>query len=167
MKSRTRESLIKALSYCSLREIPEADSGEDVWIKALALVTKSDGNDYYVSVEKDAKTLINRVKKDFGPTGAIVKYREFYPYLYLSSEYMPKFPDKSKETKVKYLEERIPDVNWAKRSVKDINDAIIGLAITAQLKDAISNFYYTEVEEDGQGYIETEVGGDEGEAEGE
>lgn len=164
MENRTRASLIKALSYCSLRELPEKDNGEDVWIKALALVTKSDGNDYYVNVEKDAETLVNRVKKDFGPTGAIVKYKEIYPYLYLSSEYMPKFSDKSKETKVKYLEERLPDVNWAKRSTKDINDAIIGLAIAAQLRDAITNFYYTEAEEYEQDDIETEVGGDESEA---
>ena len=167
MKSKTRASLINALSYCSLRELPDADSGEDVWIKALALVTKTNGCDYFVALEKDAKTLVNRVKKDFGDTGAIVEYKEIYPYLYLSSEYMPKFHDKTKDARVKYLLGIKPNVNWSKYSLKELNDEIIGLAIQAQLNYIKSNFNYTIIEDDGQGYFEAEAGGDEGEVEGE
>lgn len=167
MKSKTRASLINALSYCSLRELPDADSGEDVWIKALALVTKTNGCDYFVALEKDAKTLANHVKKDFGDTGAIVEYKEIYPYLYLSSEYMPKFQDKTKDARVKYLSGIEPNVNWSKYSLKELNDAIMGLAIQAQLNHIKSNFNYTIIEDDGQGYFEAEAGGDEGEVEGE
>lgn len=163
MKSRTRESLLKALSYCSLRELPELDNGEDVWIKALALVTKNNGRDYFVAIEKDPKSLLNRVKKDFGDTGAIVEYKGIYPYLYLSSEYMPKFHDKTKETRVKYLSSVKPDVNWAKYSLKELNDAVLGLAIQAQLKYIQSNLNYTTIEDDEQGYIDAEVRRDEGE----
>lgn len=167
MKSNTRVSLINALSYCSLRELPEADNGEDVWIKALALVTKTNGCDYFVAIEKDPKTLANRVKKDFGDTGAIVEYKAIYPYLYLSSEYMPKLLDKTKEARVKYLTEMYPEGNWAKYSLKELNDIVLGTAIKAQLDHIKSNFYYTSIEDGRQEYIETETGGDEGEVEGE
>lgn len=167
MRSKTRASLIKALSYCSLRELPEVDNGEDVWIKALALVTKMDGRDYFVAIEKDHKTLTNRVKKDFGDTGAIVSYKSIHPYLYLSSEYMPKFHDKTKETRIKYLTDANPDVNWSECSLKELNDAVLGLAIKAQLNHIKSNFNYTIIEDDGQEIIETRAGGNEGEVEGE
>lgn len=167
MKSRTRASLIKALSYCSLRELPEPDSGEDVWIKALALVTKTDGRDYFIAIEKDPTTLVNRVKKDFGDTGAIAEYKTIYPYLYLSSEYMPKFHDKTKESRIKYLADVNPDVDWSKYSLKELNDAVLGLAIKAQLNHIKSNFNYTNIEDDRQEYIEAEAGGYESEAESE
>lgn len=167
MKSKTRASLINALSYCSLRELPEVDSGEDVWIKALALVTKTDGRDYFIAIEKDPKTLANRVKKDFGDTGAIVVYKSIHPYLYLSSEYMPKFHDKTKEARAKYLTDVNPDIDWSKCSLKELNDAVLGLAIKAQLNHIKSNFNYTIIEDDRQEYIETGTGGDEGEVEGE
>lgn len=165
MRSKTRASLIKALSYCSLRELPELDSGENVWIKALALVTKTNGCDYFVDIEKDHKTLVNRVKKDFGDIGAIVEYKEFYPYLYLSSEYMPKFHDKTKDARVEYLTKVNPGVNWAKYPLKELNDAILGLAIKSQLDHIKSNFNYTNIEDDGQGNIASEDRGDESEVE--
>lgn len=167
MKSKTRASLIKALSYCSLRELPDADNGEDVWIKALALVTKTDGGNCYVAIEKEPKTLKNRVKKDFGGTGAIVEYNEFYPYLYLSQEYMPKFHDKTKDARIKYLASIEPNISWNQYSLKELNDTILGMAIESQLNHIKSNFNYEFIEDDRQEYIEAEAGGDEGEVEGE
>lgn len=165
MKSNTRASLIKALSYCSLRELPDLDRGEDVWIKALALVTKTDGSHCYVAVEKDPNTLKNRVKKDFGGTGAIVEYNEFYPYLYLSQEYMPKFHDKTKEARIKYLTSVNPEIDWSKYSLKELNDAVLGLAIKAQLNHIKSNFNYEFIKDDRQECTEAEAGGNEGEVE--
>lgn len=167
MKSNTRASLINALSYCSLRELPEMDSGEDVWVKALALVTKTDGSNCYVAIEKDPKTLKNRVKKDFGGTGAIVEYKSIHPYLYLSSEYMPKFHDKTKDARVKYLASIKPNISWNQYSLKELNDTILGMAIESQLNHIKSNFNYTSIEDDRQEDIEAEVRGDEGEVEDE
>lgn len=167
MKSSTRASLINALSYCSLRDLPEVDRGEDVWIKALALVTKTDGSRCYVAIEKDPKTLKNRVKKDFGGTGAIVEYNEFYPYLYLSQEYMPKFNDKTKDARVKYLTSIRPNISWSQYSLKDLNDTILGIAIESQLNHIKSNFNYEFIEDDRQEYTEAEAGGNEGEVEDE
>lgn len=161
ISSKTRASLIKALSYCSLRELPEPDNGEDVWIKALALVMKSDGSDYFVNVVKDAETLENIIKCDFGPTGAIVKYKEFYPYLYLSPEYTPKLADKSKDAKVEYLSKIFPHKNWSKCTVKELQNAIIGSAITMQLNQINYNSNSNNEEDNGEERIETEVGRDE------
>lgn len=163
MKSNTRASLIKALSYCSLRELPEVDSGEHTWIKALALVTKNDGSNCYVAIEKDPKTLRNRVKKDFGGTGAIIEYNEFYPYIYLSQDYMPEFHDKTKDTRVKYLSSIKPNISWNQYSLKELNDTILGIAIESQLNHIESNFHYEFIEDDRQEYTEAEVGGDESE----
>jgi hypothetical protein len=163
IKRNTRASLIKALSYCSLRELPEPDNGEDVWIKALALVTKSDGSDYFVNIVKDADTLENKVKKDFGPTGAITKYKEFYPYLYLSPEYMPKLSDKSKDAKIEYLSRVYPNRDWSKFTVKELQNAIIGSAITMQLNQINYNINYNFVDDNGEGEFEEETGGNKGE----
>lgn len=163
MNKRTRESLVKALSYCSLRELPPIDNGEDVWIKALALVEKTDGGDYFVDLQKDPTTLLNKIKKDFGHTGSIVKYKEVYPYLYLSSDFMPTFNDKTKESRVTYLERVMPTGNWKTMSLKDLNNAIIGVAISLQLNNIKSNTIYI-TEQYGEDGIEAEVGGYEDEA---
>ena len=166
MNSRTRSSMIKALAHCSLRELPELDNGDDVWIKALALVEKTDGCEYFVDLHKDAHTLTNKVKRDFGPTGAIVRYKAIYPYLYLSSDFMPTFNDKTKDSRVKYLERMSPTRDWSKLSLKELNDAVIGVAITLQLNNIKSNTTYITVEDEEYG-IGEETGGDEGEVESE
>lgn len=164
MNSKTRASLIKALAHCSLRELPELDNGEDVWIKAIALVEKTDGCDYFVDIHKDATTLTNKVKCDFGPTGAIVKFKEFRPYLYLSSDFMPTFNDKTKDSRVKYLERMSPNRVWSKLSLKELNDAVIGVAISLQLNNIKSNTTYITIDDE-QGGIDKEIGGDEGKVE--
>lgn len=156
MNKRTKESLVRALSHCSLRELPPIDNGEDVWIKALALVEKSDGCDYFVDLQKDPATLSNKVKKDFGHTGSIVRYKEVYPYLYLSSNFMPTFSDNTKESRVTYLERVNPTGNWRAMSLKALNSAIIGVAISSQLNNIKSNTIYI-TEQDGEDGIETEA----------
>lgn len=161
MNKKTRESLIKALSYYSLRELPEEDNGEDIWIKALALVTKYDGNDYFVGLEKDPITLTNRVKADFGPSSAIVKYKSIHPYLYLSAEYMPK-GDMKKDEKIEYLKRQFPLLSFEKKTVKELDALIIGSAIKLQLVQVTMDKYYNDIE-DGQEYFEGEAGGCEGE----
>lgn len=161
MRSNTRQSLIRALSSCSLRELPEIDSGEDVWIKALAMVEKSTGEECFVSLSKDPYTLKNKVSRDFGSTGAIVKYISIHPYMYLSDNFMPKFRDKSKDSRVEYLKRLDRNVDWDKKTLKELNDAIIGFAIMMQLNNMESNINY--IEDDRQGDFETEDRGDESE----
>lgn len=125
------------------------------------MVTKTDGSRCYVAIEKDPKTLNNRVKKDFGGTGAIVEYNEFYPYLYLSQEYMPKLADKSKDAKVEYLSKIFPHKNWSKCTVKELQNAIIGSAIMMQLNQINYNANSNNEEDNGEERIEAEVRRDE------
>ena len=69
MKKNIKEtSLVGALSYFLLRDLPEKDNGENIWVKALALVKKKDGSESYVYVAKDPKTLDNKIVK-----GTLVK----------------------------------------------------------------------------------------------
>lgn len=158
MNKKTRESLIKALSYYSLRDLPEEDKGEDVWIKALALVTKYDGNDYFIGLEKDPTTLSNKIKNDFGPSSAIVRYKAIYPYLYLSAEYMPKSGMK-KDEKVAYLSRFYPYMNFDGKTVKELDNLIIGTAIKLQLEQVKNDNYHIEVD-NGEYGVEEETGGD-------
>lgn len=161
MRSNTRLSLITALSSLSLRELPEEYNGEDVWIKALALVEKNTGEKCFVSLSKDPYTLTNKVTRDFGSTGSITKYISIHPYLYLSDNFMPKFRDKNKDSRVEYLKRLDRNVVWSKKTLKELNETIIGFAIMMQLNNMESNINYSE--DDKQGDIETEDRGDESE----
>lgn len=161
MRSNTRQSLIRALSACSLRGLPEEDNGEDVWIKALALVEKSTGEECFVSLTKDYHTLEDKVTRDFGATGAIVRYISIHPYLYLSDSFMPRFNDKTKESRVAYLNRFNSKVDWTKKTLKELNNTIVGFAIMMQLDSIKSNTNY--IEDDGQECVETEDRGYEGE----
>lgn len=163
MRNNTRQSLIRALSFCSLRELPEADNGEDVWIKAIALVEKSTGEECFVSLTKDYHTLENKVTRDFGATGAIVRYISVHPYLYLSSDFMPKFNDKSKDSRVAYLRGFNSSIDWNKKTLKELNNIIIGFAIMMQLDNIAANEKY--IEDDRQEIVDTEVRGHEDEIE--
>jgi hypothetical protein len=78
---------------------------------------------------------------------------------------MPKFHDKTKDTRIKYLASIDPNISWSQYSLKELNDAILGMAIGSQLNHIKSNFNYEFIEDDRQEYIEAEAGGDEGEVE--
>lgn len=150
----TRVSLLKALSKCSLRELPEKYDGEDVWIKALALVVKATGEECFVSLTKDPKTLTDKISNDFGGTGVVIKYKSIHPYLYLSDDFMPKFNDKSKESRAAYLHKMDPATDWSKKTLKELNNAIIGIAIKLQLNNINSNTHY--IDDYGDNDTETE-----------
>ena len=160
MNKRTKESLVRALSYCSLRELPEIEDGETIWIKALALVEKGTGEECFVELTKDYDMLSNKVTKDFGGTGAIFKYKSIHPYLYLSSSYMPSFRDRTKDSRIAYLERVRPGIDWSSKGFKELNSAIIGIAIKLQLNSIKSNTIYI-TEEDGERDVEVETIGDE------
>lgn len=160
MRSSIHKSLIKALSACSLRELPEIEDGETIWIKALALVEKVTGEECFIELTKDCDTLSNRVTRDFGGTGAIFKYKSIHPYLYLSSSYMPSFNDRTKDSRIAYLERMRPDIDWSSKGFKELNSAIIGVAIKLQLDSIKSNTIYI-TEEDGERDVEVEAIGDE------
>lgn len=135
MKKRLEESLIDALSFCSLRDLPDVENGTDIWIRALAKVAKADGSYAYVYVEKVADTLENRVKKDFGSVSSIMRYIEYYPFSYLDSLYMPVFEGETKEERVKYLSKVRRDKDFSGMTLKELNREVIKVAIMSQLTE--------------------------------
>ena len=135
MKKRLEETLIDALSYCSLRELPSPENGVDVWIRAIAKVAKNDGTFAYVYMEKNTETLENKIKKDFGTIGAIVKVLECYPFSYLDSKYMPIFKNNSKEERISYLSRVRRDKDFSKMTLKELNREVVKMAIIAQLEN--------------------------------
>jgi hypothetical protein len=129
-----RESLIDALSWASLRELPEKDNGENIWIRALALVSKRDGSKAYVALVK-GKNGEDRIIRDFGSVSIIVKIEEVYAFEYLDSSYLPTFDSKKKEDKIKWLSMQRPEVNYEEMSAKELNKAILHVAMQNQLAD--------------------------------
>jgi hypothetical protein len=129
-----RESLIDALSWASLRELPERDNGENIWIRALALVSKRDGSKAYVALVK-GKNGEDRIIRDFGSVSMIVKIEEIYAFEYLDSSYLPTFDSKKKEDKIKWLSMQRPEVNYEEMSAKELNKAILHVAMQNQLAD--------------------------------
>lgn len=129
-----RESLIDALSWASLRELPEKDNGENIWIRALALVSKRDGSKAYVALVK-GKNGEDRIIRDFGSVSMIVKIEEVYAFEYLDSSYLPTFDSKKKEDKIKWLSMQRPEVNYEEMSSKELNKAILHVAMQNQLAD--------------------------------
>lgn len=135
MNKKTEDSMIDALSYCALRDLPPEDEGKDVWISALALISKGDGCQYFAYVEKDPKTGDNKIVKDFGSMSVIRKVEKYYPISYLKAEYMPVFKTKTKEERVNHLAKvtfKDPS-EYEGMSVKELNKAILLRAISTQL----------------------------------
>ena len=128
-------SLIEALSFCSLRELPEEDDKENIWILALAEVQKHDGSISYVLLRKNWETLTDNIVKDFGTVSAIHKINHIYPFNFLKAGYMPTFKTNKKEDKVNYLKKSNP-ANTAKYesiTAKELDKEIIKIAIKTQL----------------------------------
>lgn len=133
MGKKTDESLIDALSYCGLRDLPEPWDKENVWVKAIVRLVKSDGVEYYAYVEKTTKNE-ERIKKVFGGVAAIVKILEYYPFSYLRAEFMPQFEDKKdKKVRIEYLQKANPDKDYSKYTIKQLNKEILDGAICRQL----------------------------------
>lgn len=135
MKDWKNETLIDALSYCALRELPEKDNEEDFWLRAVALVQKTDGTQSYVYVEKSVKDLSNRIMKDWGTSATICNIIEYYPFSFLKAQFMPKFKTQKKEERIKYLttyDKR--DGDWQGYSLKELDAEVLKRAARKQLE---------------------------------
>ena len=75
MRDRKNESLVSALSWAGLTELPPKDTKENVYVRALALVAKTDGTESYVALVKD-RTGEDKIVKDFGSIYPIAKVKD-------------------------------------------------------------------------------------------
>lgn len=131
MDKSLRASLLEALQWAALREVPETND-KDVWICALALVTKKDGSKGYVALRKDSKNE-SKVVKDFGTISMIAKVEEIYPYLFLDAAFLPVFKGSKKEDRIKWLEANGINEDMEELSAKELNRKILAVAMRNQL----------------------------------
>lgn len=134
MEKNTKESLIKALSFCSLRDVPQEWDKENVYLRALGFVEKTDGSKSYVLLEKD-ETGEDAIVKDFGTISAIHKIVSIHPFFFLDAKWLPMFKGKgkaggdTKEKKIEWLEKFGFYENISDLSVKQLDRLILNVAI--------------------------------------
>ena len=132
MKNYKEQTLMECLKWCGVPSLPEKDDKENIWIKAIALVAKSDGSESYCVLGKDAN-LENRIIKDFGATSIIRVIKEVYPYHFLSAVYMPEFKGKGKEERINWLAKHGVKEDLSELSVKELNKRVVLKAIQKQI----------------------------------
>lgn len=127
------ETLVEALSFCGVRELPEELKGKEVWIKAIGLVSKVDGSQSYVYLER-GELGASCVKKDFGTLSPIAKIEKIYPYLYLSEDEVPKFSKEDKGEKTSWLIARgYKEEELSTKTPQQINKLVIDECVKAAL----------------------------------
>lgn len=121
------KSLIAALSECGLKHLPEADTKEYYWVKALGLVCKSDGSMNYAILRMD-EHLKPTVVKDFGNIASIVKIKEIYPCVRLEEKWIPVFKTQKKEDRLEWLRRVGDKRDYSECTLKQLDKIILGQA---------------------------------------
>lgn len=137
MENIKEESLVNALAYCDLRDLPKEWDGENVYLKALALVAKSDGSKSYAFVQKyiDGK---DRIIKDFGRIASIKSIEKVYPYLYLDARFIPDFKTNAKSERIEWLEKMNCKDDLSECTLKELNKKVLNMAMQNALR-ALNN----------------------------
>jgi hypothetical protein len=129
----THQSLVEALSFCALRDVPEEWDKENVYLKALALVRKSDGSESYVLLQKDNDGN-DKVVKDFGTSSIIRMTISVHPFVFLDQRWIPAFKTQAKEERIQWLERYDVDGDYRSLSKKELDKAIFHKAMQNALK---------------------------------
>lgn len=128
------KSLIDALSYCHLRELPkDASQYEGIWIRAIAYVTKADATKSYVLMDKAANGS-HRIIKDFGTISNIVNVRSIHPFQFVSEERMPLFKKGDKQERIDWLINNGISVD-GELTLKQLNNIVVNVVIQQELKN--------------------------------
>ena len=122
------KSLIAALACCDLKALPERDTKEFYWLKAIGLVSKSDGTKSYVLLRMGSD-LNPVVIRDFGSVSAIVAIEEAYPFVMLGERWIPVFKTTKKEERLEWLRSMGDDTDRSGSTLKEIDKAVIGKAV--------------------------------------
>lgn len=129
-------SLIDALGYAAVRELPEEWNGEEIWLFAIGLTSRMNGKNAFVALERTNDGGI-RIVKDFSPElSSIYKIEKIYPYMYLDSGQIPVFKDeKSKDEKIAWLSHYDKATDYSSMSLKELKKAVINMAAQLVLKN--------------------------------
>lgn len=135
--SKEKESLMKVLAYCNLPKLPEEDTQEYIWLKAIGLVTKADGTHSYVLMYKNRHNRPNIVK-DFGSISTIVKTEKIYPILLFQYGKLPKFGTDSEKERIHWLKSKKVEADFDNMNLKEINRMVLNTCVyNAVLEDKL------------------------------
>lgn len=133
MEKIKEKTLVDALSYCDLRELPKEWDKETVYIRAIALVSKTDGSYNYAVVKKGDGGKDN-VEKDFGNISAIRTIEKVYPFRFLATNFVPTFKTKSKDERLNWLEKFGDGKDYSSMTLKELDKEILSSAMQRALK---------------------------------
>jgi hypothetical protein len=136
MKDYKEKSLIDVLSYCDLRDLPEADKKEYVWVRAVALVEKRDGTLNY-AVAKANAIGDYAITKDFGSISSIVTVKQYFPYEFLDATFLPDFKGAKKEDRINWLVKNGVNKDFSSMTAKDLDKECTNFAIKQQLNKVL------------------------------
>ena len=133
MEKIKEKTLVDALAYCDLRELPKEWDKETVYIRALALVSKTDGSYNYVVVRKGDGGKDN-IEKDFGNISAIRAIENVYPFRFLATNFMPTFKTKGKEERLSWLSKFGEQKDYSTMTLKELDKEVLSVAMQRALK---------------------------------
>lgn len=94
-------TLLEALNYAHLHELPAEWNKKDPWIKAIALTNRSSGLQSYAILRTNGSDGYHAVK-DFRFDG-LRSIVAIYPYIYVDAQFLPKFTLKQINEKHEYI----------------------------------------------------------------
>ena len=128
------KSLIEALSYCHLRELPqEASKYDGIWIRAIAYVTKADTTKSYVLMDKAADGSY-RIIKDFGTISNIVNVRSIHPFQFVSEDSLPIVKGSNKQERIDWLTNNGVKID-GELTLKQLNNIVVNFVIQQELRN--------------------------------
>lgn len=136
MKDYKEKSLIDVLSYCDLRDLPEVDKKEYVWVRAVALVEKRDGTLNYAVAKANAIGDYS-ITKDFGSISSIVTVKQYFPYEFLDATFLPDFKGAKKEDRINWLVKNGVNKNFSSMTAKELDKECTNFAIKQQLNKVL------------------------------
>lgn len=136
MKDYKEKSLIDVLSYCDLRDLPEEDKKEYVWVRAVALVEKRDGTQNYAVAKANAIGDYS-ITKDFGSISTIVNVKQYFPYEFLDATLLPDFKGAKKEDRINWLVKNGVHKDFSSMSAKALDKECTNFAIKQQLNKVL------------------------------
>ena len=133
MENIKEESLINALSYCDLRDLPKEWDKENVYLMCLALVSKADGTSSYVAMKKDINGE-DKIMKDFGHISAIRNIESIHPYMYLDARFVPSFNTNAKAERIEWLQKMGCEDELGECTLKELNKKVLNVAMQNALR---------------------------------
>lgn len=121
------KSLVTALNWARVTELPKVDDGEHIWVRAIGLTTRKTGQKSYVGVIR-GRDGSPRIVADFCPTlQTIHSLDEVYPFLYLDESQIPKFSTNDKETRISWLRAQGMTQDYSSYTLKQLNKEIVNV----------------------------------------